>query len=498
MKYNNLILFSITLIFASIFFTVFDIDSKMLLFLLSLFCYLILFIFLSNKRNTHNLIIFPVIFLALFFAGSRVYTQKEEIKNNSLKSYIGQKVSLEGVVTEIPDKREASNYFVLGELVNIKTGQVFDGEKILLKTGIFANYEFGEKIAVEGKLSLPFSFPTKPDETEGVFDYKKYLSIDDIGYTMSFASSSSIKKEKSLKGELYTLKEYLNKGSKAFIKEPESGLLSGILFGEKHALADEELDKFTRTGLIHIVVLSGYNISLILSWSLFLLAFLPFMMSQILSLLLVFIFIIMTGASTTAIRSGVMAAIYLLSKISGRVYLGVNTLFVAGAGISFYNPKIAAYDPSFHLSFLATLGLLVFTPYFDHLVRRQIKWKALREIVSTTLAVHLMVVPYIVWYIKKISLIGLLSNIIVAPLIPAAMISGMFFVISYIVFPAVGAFTFFIPFVFLHSIVYLNDKLSMIPFASVSISISFSLMMFLYFLIYLLFHFKVRGKIENF
>ena len=498
MKHNNLILFSITLIFASIFFTLFDIDYQTLLFLLSLFCYLILFLFLSGGVNINKIIVFPIVFLALFFSGSRVYIQKEEIKNNSLKSYVGQKVSLEARVVEIPDKRESANYFVLGDALDRKSGEVFVSEKILLKTGVFANYEFGDTLAVEGKLSLPYSFPATASGTESVFDYKKYLSIDDIEYTMSFASSSLLKKENSLKSSLYKFKDYLNKGSKTFIKEPESGLLSGVLFGEKHALADEELDKFTRTGLIHIVVLSGYNISLILSWSLFLLAFLPFVVSQTLSLFLVFLFIIMTGASTTAIRSGVMAAIYLLSKMTGRVYLGVNTLFVAGAAITFYNPKIATYDPSFHLSFLATLGLLVFSPYFEILLQKQIKWKALREIMSTTLAVHLMVVPYIVWYIKKVSLIGLLSNIIVAPLIPAAMISGVFFVISYIIFPAIGAFTFFIPFIFLKSIIYLNEKLSLMPFASISVSISFSFMIFLYFLIYLTFYFKVKDKIGNF
>ena len=67
MKYNNLILFSISLIFSCIFFTVFDVDSQTLLFLLSLFCYLILFLLILRRENINKIIFFPIVFLALFF-----------------------------------------------------------------------------------------------------------------------------------------------------------------------------------------------------------------------------------------------------------------------------------------------------------------------------------------------------------------------------------------------------------------------------------------------
>lgn len=136
------------------------------------------------------------------------------------------------------------------------------------------------------------------------------------------------------------------------------------------------------------------------------------------------LFIIFVGATPTALRAGIMAAIALYARGSGKEIHGVILLSIAGAAMILYEPRLLLYDPSFQLSFLATLGLILWTPHTVAWLGRIPERFGLREIIATTLSTQLVILPYILWYMGSVSLLGFVSNILVVPLVPYVMAFG--------------------------------------------------------------------------
>ena len=133
---------------------------------------------------------------------------------------------------------------------------------MLLVADRFPEFKYGDKIKVFGKLDLPKNFESD-NGTE--FDYISYLSKDKIHFLIY---RPEIKKLEGYGGNkfvasLYSLKNILIKNISAVVPEPNSSLLDGVIFGTKQSLGQDLLDDFKKVGLIHIVVLSGYNITII-------------------------------------------------------------------------------------------------------------------------------------------------------------------------------------------------------------------------------------------
>ena len=168
------------------------------------------------------------------------------------------------LVVEEPGERDqtakitvrAKKYFRAGEKMPIDT-------KILLTVSRYPEYNYGGEVTVSGRITKPKAFA---DENTGrTFDYPSYLSAKGIYYEM-FRPSVSLAAEgrgnpRPLRA-LFSQKNFIQNISER-IQEPESSLLSGLVVGAKQSLGSDLLDQFRRVGIIHIVVLSGYNITII-------------------------------------------------------------------------------------------------------------------------------------------------------------------------------------------------------------------------------------------
>jgi competence protein ComEC len=138
--------------------------------------------------------------------------------------------------------------------------------------------------------------------------------------------------------------------------------LAGILIGAKENLSEKMLEDFRKTGVIHIVVLSGFNLSILAEFIIILLSVFGRKISAIFGSISIILFAIMTGASATIVRASLMALLIILAKSFGRQTEALKLLFVAGFLMLVNNPMLLLYDPSFQLSFLATLGLIILAP----------------------------------------------------------------------------------------------------------------------------------------
>jgi competence protein ComEC len=196
-----------------------------------------------------------------------------------------------------------------------------------------------------------------------------------------------------------------------------------MLIGEKHALPQTILDDFKQAGVIHLVVLSGYNIALVSQFFIKIFSFLPILYRTSMGGVAIILFVLMTGGGASVIRAAVMALIALLGIATGRTYDAGRALFVAGFLMLLENPNVLIFDPSFQLSFLATLGLIYLTPLISaRLARLRLVW--LRELLSQTLATQIAVLPLLIYMSGSVSLLSIPANIMILPTVPFAMMGS--------------------------------------------------------------------------
>lgn len=341
--------------------------------------------------------------------------------DQNLAKLVGQKISFESTIASEPDVRDTETRYIV-EIAS-STSQV------LLVSDRFPQFQYGDKVSVFGKLDLPKNFAS--DNGLG-FDYINYLAKDNIHFLIWKPKIEKVGESGNrIISSLYSLKNIFIEKIGAVVPEPNSSLLAGVIFDAKQSLGTNLLDDFKKVGLIHIVVLSGYNITIIAAGIFFAIGYFGKRnLSFILSLIFISLFAIMVGLTATIIRACIMAFIALLARFLGRPSDACRWLFIAALFMLIWNPLLLFYDPSFQLSFVAALGLILFSqPIFsfitNHKLQKFIPTKfGVREIVSSTLAVQIFVLPLLVRMSGFVSIISFLINPIILPLVPWTMALG--------------------------------------------------------------------------
>jgi len=254
------------------------------------------------------------------------------------------------------------------------------------------------------------------------------------------------------------------------INSPKSDLANGLVLGSRGGFDHNMRNEFINTGTIHIIALSGYNVTIVAEGVIKVLGlFLSPTLSIIFGIIVIILFILLAGACSTAIRAGIMASIALFARITGRKYDAGRGLVVAGLLMIAYDPRVVT-DISFQLSFIATFGVLFITPKVIGWVKFIPMRFGLRELVATTLGATIAVLPLLLYSTGVLSIVSIPANILILPFIPLTMllvfITGMLGLISTILS---------IPFAYLSQL-SLSYILGMIhffasfPFASLTIS----------------------------
>ncbi|MCK9344651.1 MAG: ComEC family competence protein [Candidatus Pacebacteria bacterium] len=405
----------------------------------------------------------------------RVDVSQAHTDAHVLDRFTEKMVTVSGIVLDEPDVRENYTNIVL-ETHNVlydETKINLDTKpRILVRVPVFPEILYGDEVTMIGKITLPKNFA--PEENQKAFDYRSYLAKDNIYYQMFFPSINVVSHDKGniVIQKLFALKAWLMGNIAQKIPEPESSLAGGITLGAKQSLGEELLQKFRETGVAHIVVLSGYNIAVvagIISW---LVMFLPFSLRLVVSALGIILFALMVGGGATVVRATIMALIIILARVLGREGDALRALVLAGGVMVFANPMILLYDVSFQLSFSATLALVTLVPVLEKYFTI-IPSRIFREIVITTFATQIFVLPLILYHMGSVSLIGLISNIFILPVVPFAMLA-VALVAGFAWVPLVGSVVAFVAYGVLAYIFLAVDFFARIPFAALQ-GISFPL-----------------------
>ncbi len=400
------------------------------------------------------------------------------------ESKVDQKISLTGEIIDEP---------TLGENNQRLTVQIKEGDaktKVLVSTAFGEDYRYGDEINFTGELAKPENFITDQGKE---FDYVNYLRKDGVLYVMGYPEIEIVSRGNGnfVKSTLFSLKEKFLEKINLAIEEPEALLMGGLILGEKSSFNQALRDSFVNTGTIHIVALSGYNVTIVAEWFMKLFAFLPMNLGIGMGIFAILLFILMTGASSTAIRAGIMAILVLVARATGRNYDVARALVLAGVFMIMLNPFVLVYDVSFQLSFIATIAVIFFTPRIEKYFMWVPERFGFRDIISVTSAAYIFVLPFILYKMGNLSLVALPANILVLPFIPFTMVlgflTGFVGLISYILAVPFG----FISYLFLHYELAVINFFANLPFAVFSFP-DFPLVLTI--LIYTYFVYRLFGR----
>jgi competence protein ComEC len=348
---------------------------------------------------------------------------------------------------------------------------------IKMKTKLYPRFHYGDTISFTGKLSVPFNFN---GDTGRSFDYRNYLAKDDIFYEIKSAAveltaNDGLKSGKfSLSGLENTITSVLFQLKRGFVNnlnsalgEPHSALAAGLVVGEKAALGKDLLNDFRTVGLIHIVVLSGFNITIVADALRRMLSRLPRVWGIIVGAVGIALFGILVGGGATVVRSCFMAGIALSANLFRRDYSVIRALAFAACLMLIQNPMILLHDPSFQLSFLATLGLILLaSPIEKRLTFIPDKF-GMRGIVAATCSTQIFVSPFILYMMGQLSIIGVVVNILVLPFIPVTMLAVFLTGAGGFISPLIGQFFGWGAHLLLGYELFMVEHFARLPFAAV-------------------------------
>ena len=378
----------------------------------------------------------------------------------SITEQYKKQVHIEGVIKgDIEDKNTKSRYTVVIHKIN---NEVVEEKKILVYEPYPSRCVSGEEVSFEAKLSEAEDFMTNAGR---VFAYKRYLQQMGIS-AISYIQESGCVGQRKQYAIFERMRTHFVKAMHTFLPTKEATLLGGLLLGLRGTLPADLMEAFRATGLIHIIVLSGHNITLIAEGVRKILRKTPTTVSFTVSLAVIVLFVLFAGAQMAAIRAGSMAVIALVARATHREYDGIRALTFVALAMMVYNPAQVLFSTAFHLSFLATLGLLLFSESIEKKMKKIPQKYEMRSIVAATLATHILLFPYLAYAIGEISVVGIPANILVLPIIPVAMLFGAATTLIATIAPPVATIVSPIAYLPLKLITAITEILARVPHAT--------------------------------
>ncbi|GIV83390.1 MAG: hypothetical protein KatS3mg052_0397 [Candidatus Roseilinea sp.] len=421
-------------------------------------------------------------FCALVALGALRYALSAPLPSpQSIARYNGQRVTLEGVIAAEPDVRPTHTNLRLRPWRMLGASGFDEALDDLVLVRIAAGtdatrWRYGDAVRASGLLDAP--------PRMSAFDYREYLARQGVFSWMPRPRALARIGEgygNPLFARLLDAKDAVRQAVRRILPRPEAALLNGILIGDDKDIPDDVQEAFRRTGTSHIVAISGFNVSIVIALVIPLLGrMLNPRRAALFAIPVIAVYAVFVGASASVVRAATMAGIGLFGALFWRKGFTLNTLCAAACLMLVANPH-TLFDVGFQLSFMATLGLVL---YADRLsgpvrawaqlrLRNERAQKALMLILDgalVTLAAQLTTLPLILATYNQLSIISLLANILILPLQPPIMIlGGLAAVIALFAPQTIGALAALPAHVFLTATIRIVTWLSEFEAAAISV-----------------------------
>lgn len=376
-----------------------------------------------------SVVALPLVLLAAFaFGGLRTATARPANDQTAVWQHTGKRVSLRGAVVKPPTWDDNHQTIVLdtSALTVDGTQQPVHG-LVQLYLPAVPQIDYGQAISATGRLDLPRS--------GDLFDYRAYLARHSIYAVMNFPRVDTQGQARHLAplASLMRMNTHLRAVLQRLLPEPHAGLLAGMLLGTQSAIPEPVLADFRTTGTSHLLVISGWNISVLLGAIVggLIASGVSRRRAALLALPVLPMYVLFVGASPSVVRAGIMGALVLWATIAEREADAWTGLALACALLTLLDPNVL-WDTSFLLSALGTAGIL----WWSSRMRERLALLSgsgplglrLLGVIGAslvpTLGALVLVLPLSLYQFGTLSTIAPLANLLLAPAIPPAMFFG--------------------------------------------------------------------------
>ncbi|HSX17415.1 MAG TPA: ComEC/Rec2 family competence protein [Patescibacteria group bacterium] len=206
------------------------------------------------------------------------------------------------------------------------------------------------------------------------------------------------------------------------VPEPLASFGLGLLIGQRSTLPPDVAQTLVMVGLTHIIAVSGYNLTIIIEAARRLFGGRSKFQTLAACLALMACFLLLTGNSPSIVRAGIISTLSIFSWYYGRTVRPLVLLLTAAAITIAANPLYLWGNVSWYLSFLAFFGVVLVAPVITRRVYGSRELKLLAKMVIESLCAEAMTLPYVLYIFGQVSTVSLLANVLVAVLVPLAML----------------------------------------------------------------------------
>ncbi|MFA8341553.1 MAG: DNA internalization-related competence protein ComEC/Rec2 [Rhodothermaceae bacterium] len=318
------------------------------------------------------------------------------------------------------------SFILFADSVKIKNKTILisDKIKVIVKDKNFSKLDsLYRKISIGDKLNAICNLRKARDKRNpGEFDFYEYLrenGITILGYVKSSKQVKITKNPNFISNIVFDVRKNIDAKLKDLNNRKTYSLLRGLILADRSLIDYNDKKNFVNSGVIHVLAVSGLHVGYIALIFMALFSRFHILLRNILIICGLLSFMIITGVPASVFRATLMGIILILSNLSGRGNFVFNTLALSGFLILLIKPA-DIFDPGFQLSFSAVLSIITFAPFFTEKIKKLKLPKFLSAVLtlfSVSLAAQIGTLPFTLFYFGKLSLIALLANLIVIPLI---------------------------------------------------------------------------------
>jgi competence protein ComEC len=379
---------------------------------------------------------------------------------------------LQGVVVDDPKRAEdGQRALIAAERVAI------DGETrpveglVLVKLPAYPERRYGDRLQLTGALTTP-----REAERPGEFNYRQYLVRKRI---FSLMEPKAVRLVGQNSGSpfwsgLLSLRDRARRVLLRELPEPQASLAVGILLGLQSSIPDDVSATFSATGTSHILVISGWNITIISTMLYGVTERLRLKKNTAFwaILICIWLYTLFVGASATVIRAAVMGTIVVVGQRLERRAHAWTTIFAACWAMTLWDPQ-TLWDLGFQLSAMATASLFAYGKGTEALLLKTplrfgwLDWA--REALTATLAAQILALPLILYHFGNLSIIAPLANVILLPMVPYAMLFGAVALVGGLVWLPIGQWLATVAYLFLAWLTEGARLFAEMPYAAVQL-----------------------------
>lgn len=311
------------------------------------------------------------------------------------QKYFGLTVVIEGVVADDPTHGSRGVALVIK---NVEIKHTVHAGAVYVTTADIQDVIRGQKIAIQGKLS------------EGFGSY---------GATMYRAKVERISPSSDIG---IGIREWFADRVRQVVGEPASDLGMGFLTGQKSTLPVDLSDALQVAGLTHVVVASGYNLTILVRFARRFFMRISKFFSGFGSVGLVLGFVAVAGLGPSLERAAIVTLLSLAAWYYGRRFHPLVLLALVASITVCITPSFVWNDLGWALSFLAFFGVMIIAPVLQKFFFGDKKPRAIRQILGETISAHVMTAPLLVGTFGLLSHVAVFANLLVLPLVPLAML----------------------------------------------------------------------------